>query len=284
MEDRIKEIKQPLGLYDFFGYLLPGFFLFCLLIIDFDGSKILRYYIANHTLKGIENQSNSYTLKYLLDFINYKATANFGIIQFIIFLFFCYLSGHIMASFSSLLSKHIIKRFLKHPSDNLFPNYSQTEDLGLLYKIVAAPYRCLRYVVGKMASLNYKRAFDSEFIAIFKTELQSIYGYEVKRGDYYWLTYTYICANHPELVKRVQHFVNLSGFLRNITGTIIFYLILRILVLSLVLGCNIDSSVKLILTSYTLLMLVTLWSHLRLHKRQAVDMYYIFISLIKKKN
>jgi hypothetical protein len=122
VEESIKEIKQPLSMYDVFGYLMPGFFFFTLFVVDFDGSKILRYFHENKQLNGLENVGYNFKLEYFLKFIYYDSKNGFGIVPFLIFMIFCYLTGHIMASFSSFIAKHLAKRFLKDPSENLFPN------------------------------------------------------------------------------------------------------------------------------------------------------------------
>jgi hypothetical protein len=279
MEEQLKEIKQPLGLYDLFGYLLPGFFFYALFIIDFDGSKIMRYFMEKHTLAGIENEHFNFKLKFFLDFIFYDSKLGLGIIPFLIFLIFCYLTGHVMASFSSFLAKHFIKRFMKHPTENLFPDYIHRENRGKLYNAVAFIYRGSKKIIGGLLSLNYKRPFDPKFIEKFKARIDDIYKYEVSRADYYWLTYAYICANHSGLVRRVQHFVNLAGFARNVTGTFIFYFFMRFTLFSGFLNCVLDKSVWLVMAGFASIMLIMFWTYLRLHKRQAVDMYYIFMSL-----
>lgn len=274
-----KDIKQPFSLYDLFGYILPGFFFYALLIIDFDGSKIIRYYLSNHTLLNIEKVNYNFKLKYLLEFIFYDSKLSFGIIPFVIFLIFCYLTGHIMGSFSSFLSKHLLKRYLKQPTDNLFPDYENIERKNSLYKILAYSYQYLKNNIGGIMSLNYKRPFDKIFIEKYKSKISKIYGYEINRHDYYWLTYTYICTNYPYLQKRVQHFVNLSGFSRNVAGTFLFYILNRLFIYKYLLHCPIDKAVLLILSIFLTTMLIMLWTYLRLHKRQAVDMYFIFMSL-----
>ena len=45
--EQLKEIKQPLGLYDVFGYILPGFLLFSLIIIDNDVNPIIQRIFEN---------------------------------------------------------------------------------------------------------------------------------------------------------------------------------------------------------------------------------------------
>jgi hypothetical protein len=281
MADQFKEMKNPFGLYDVFGYILPGWYFYTLFIIDFDGSKVMRYFMSNNTLIGIEKANYIYKLDYFVQFMVFNSKYGFGIIPLFIFLIFCYLTGHVIASFSSFLAKHLVKRFLKHPSDNLFPEYNQKEDRGRLYNFASLIYNFVKNFCGNIANLNYKRPFDEAFRNTFTDTIDVAYGYSVQRSDYYWMTYTYICANYPNQVYRLQHFVNLAGFARNVAGAFVLYLLLRLIVFSWYLKCNIDKPVVIILIGLLFVNMIMFWTYLRLHKRQAVDMYYLFIALHK---
>lgn len=281
MEETVKEIKQPFGLYDVFGYLLPGFFFITILIIDFDFSKIIRYFLKNHSLDGIDLAGYDFKYKYFFKFIYYESNSSFGVIPFLVFLIFCYLIGHVMASFSSFLSKHFIKRILKNPSENLFPTANNENEEGKLYKVIRFLYHNIKRFIGNVLKLNYKKPLSQNVRAQFKQKIDSVFGFEVESKDYYWLTYSYLCTNASWMSKRIQHFVNLSGFARNITGTFIFYILIRCIFLSWYLGCKLDRAVFIILCSYFFISIIMLWTYLRLHKRQALDMFYIFLSLNK---
>ena len=60
MEVSTRSISQSLNLYAVFGYLLPGFFLATLYIVDFDVSLILRLYSHGKILnfKDLESIEN----------------------------------------------------------------------------------------------------------------------------------------------------------------------------------------------------------------------------------
>ena len=90
LEEKAVEVKQSFGLYDLFGYILPGFFFFSLIIIEYDCSKILNYISINHSLKDIETAKINYKFHYFLDFIYYNPTSSSGFITFLIFVLFCY--------------------------------------------------------------------------------------------------------------------------------------------------------------------------------------------------
>lgn len=275
--------KQPLGLYDIFGYILPGFFFFSLFIVEFDGTKVIRHFFENGTTCGIAD-SNSYNLKYFLDFIYFDSSTTMGLITFLLFLVFCYLLGHIVASFSSFLSKQFVKRYLKYPSENLFPDYSKLDNTSKSYKALGRIYTRMKKISKGFTSINYKKAFDEKFRIKFKNKIDEIFQYEVNRNDYYWLTYSYICSKRPDLVKRIQHFVNLAGFARNVTGAFLLYIILRFTLLWTFLNCGLDKASWIVLGTFTAVMGIMFWTYLRLHKRQAVDMFYMFLSIesIKK--
>jgi hypothetical protein len=281
MEETIKELKQPFGLYDIFGYLLPGFFFVTIFIVDFDFSKIIRYFLKNHSLEGIDLAGYNFKYKYFFRFIYHESNSSFGVIPFLVFLIFCYLIGHVMASFSSFLSKHFIKRILKNPSENLFPTVNSENEESKLYKFIRY-FKCIPIrFIGNILNLNYKKPLSQNVREKFKNEIDSVFGFEIESKDYYWLTYSYLCTNASWMSKRIQHFVNLSGFARNVTGTFIFYILIRVVFLSWYLGCILDRSVFIILFSYFIISIIMLWTYLRLHKRQALDMFYIFLSLKK---
>lgn len=110
------------------------------------------------------------------------------------------------------------------------------------------------------------------------------FGYDVHKDDYYWLCYSYIITTKPFLAPRVHHFVNLYGFSRNITAAILLYLLGRILVLNLILESQMDCYSFLIWTILLFAGIFMFWNYLKLYKRQAIDIYYLFISIKKTEN
>jgi hypothetical protein len=95
MENISSQIRQPLNMYSIFGYLLPGFFLTTLVVIDYDISAILRLHdkpspIKLESIKGLDLKAN-----YIMDFFSSGTLSDFKFIPFILFLLFCYLIGHI---------------------------------------------------------------------------------------------------------------------------------------------------------------------------------------------
>jgi len=291
IEDKTSEIKQSIGLYDLFGYILPGFFCFAIFIIDYDGSKILRYFDEHKTIRGIENAPLNFKLNYFLDFIYYDAKGGLGLITFLIFIVFCYLVGHIMSAFSSFLAKHTIQRIFRNPSENLLNphpvrRYRERASTESGYKRVLffvkyyfhMIYSRMNKFLGSTLSLSYRRPFEEDFRNVFKQVTDKTFKYEVKYRDYYWLISSYINVNYPHCFRLVKHFVNLSGFARNITGTFIFYIVVRVF-LHYIFNSKIDIYVCTILTLYISVIPVMCWTYMKLYKRQAVEMYYMFYSL-----
>ncbi|MFN3271923.1 MAG: hypothetical protein ACK40Y_05125 [Cloacibacterium caeni] len=120
MEISTKSINQSLNLYSIFGYLLPGFFLVTLLIIDYDFSKVMREYSSRKHITLEIIQSIDLKINYILSYFSKGTMQDFKIIPFIIFIFFCYLLGHIISAISSLLLERlIVKKILGYPSQNL---------------------------------------------------------------------------------------------------------------------------------------------------------------------
>lgn len=291
IEDRTTEIKQSIGLYDLFGYILPGFFFFAIFIIDYDGSKILKYFDEHKTIQGIENAPLNFKLNYFLDFIYYDSKGGLGIITFLIFIVFCYLTGHIMSAFSSFVAKHTIQKIFRNPSENLLDphpvrkykeqanaNSGFEKMLSYIKYYIHRGYTAINKSLRSALTLSYRRPYEEDFRKVFKQVTDATFKYEVKYKDYYWLISSYISVNYPHCIRLVKHFVNLSGFARNITGTFIFYILIRS-VLHFIFKSKIDIYVFTILTLYVFIIPIMCWTYMKLYKRQAVEMYYMFYSL-----
>ncbi len=293
LDEKVVEVKQSLGLYDIFGYILPGFFFFALIIIDYDCSKILRYLSEHKSLKGIEDAGLNFKLNYFLDFIYFKPSGGYGIVTFLIFIIFCYLTGHIISAFSSFMAKLKIKRFFRNPTENLFMprpirNYKLRINQSHWYRAIFVfiqfiLYSIYRFITNTLLlgtiSINYRKPFEVKFRDKFQNKINSVFGYEVSPKDYYWLVSSYINARHPSCTKNIKHFVNLSGFSRNIAGAFSVYVLLRISA-HLFWGSIIDVQIFQILICYTCIVPIMIWSYMRLYKRQAVEMYYMFYSIV----
>lgn len=273
--EEVKEIKQPLGLYDVFGYILPGFFFIILFIVDLDGTKIIEYMnrSKNSSLKYSEVEK-SFKINYLNHFVFDNSQHSFGIISLIILLIICYIIGHVLSAFSSFANKHFVKHYLNHPSHNLLnENFEKINHKHLI---------CRFFDINNW---QFSQPLDENIQKSITKKLNKIYAFNVSLNDKYWLVYTYISTQHNYLTRRISHFVNLSGFTRNICGTTIFYIIVRLTILWPIFKFQLSCSTVFVLVLYVIIGVIFFWSYLRIHRRQAYDMFYIFLSVdINKKS
>lgn len=264
MELSTKSISQSLNLYSIFGYLLPGFFLTSLVIIDYDFSKIMRFYHNKKSLTLDELSSLNLKVDYILNFFSTGTMSDFKFIPFLIFIFFCYLLGHIISAFSSLfLERFFVQNIMGYPSDILLKENEP---------------KC------KIFFGRYRKPFNSEMTKNIKKEIGETFNFQVNTDDYYWLCYSYIITVRPYLASRVHHFVNLYGFSRNITAAIFIYLIVRLILLNWILGSKMDAMSWLTWLILLVCGLFMFWNYLKLFKRQALDIYFLFLSIKKDSN
>jgi hypothetical protein len=268
MNELTQNAKQSLTAYTIFGYLLPGFFLVALILFDFDVTKLLTYYVENKSLTIEVFENKDYLTGYLLHFFSTGSFTDFKIIPFLVFLLFCYLLGHIISSFSSLFIERIIlKHIFKYPSEILF---SDPETKTYLW-----PWGKKRFRIFA----GYHDTYSSEVITKLQTAVKSTFGIEnVKNRDLYWLCYSYIITSRPYLAGRVHHFVNLFGFSRNITAVFILYPVLR-LALFITVGAKYTLIAGLMQVLYLLIAFMMFKNYTKLFKRQAKDIFNIFISI-----
>ncbi|MEM5872229.1 MAG: hypothetical protein QW051_05140 [Candidatus Aenigmatarchaeota archaeon] len=264
MEISTRSINQSLNLYSIFGYLLPGFFFTSLIIIDYDLAKIFRHYGQEKILTLESLKSMDLKVNYILDFFSTGTMSDFKFIPFIIFLFFCYLIGHIISAFSSfILERLLVKGTMGFPSKILVAGVQPK------YKLLFG---------------NYRRPLKSQMIGELKTLINKTFGYNVHKDDYYWLCYSYIITTRPFLAPRVHHFVNLYGFSRNITAAVLLYISVRLFLLNFILGSKMDFYSCLTWCMFLIAGAFMFWNYLKLFKRQAIDIYYLFLSIKNTEN
>jgi hypothetical protein len=270
MNEITQNAKQSLTAYTVFGYLLPGFFLVALTIFDFDVAKLITYYIRDGCLTVELFKDNDYLTAYLLNFFSTGSFTDFKIIPFLVFLFFCYLLGHIISSFSSLLiERKILKYLLKYPSEILFsePNNETKTYLWKWwgkkgFRIFAGYHEPYSIEVQRKLAKAVKQILDID---------------DVKNRDLYWLCYSYIITSRPYLAGRVHHFVNLFGFSRNITAVFILYIFFRFVLFAV--GANYTIVSLFMQVLYLLISFMMFINYTKLFKRQAKDIFNIFISI-----
>lgn len=259
MDYSTKSINQSLNLYSIFGYLLPGFFLSSLIIVDYDFTKAVRFYRLNHKLNFTQLEDLDLKINSVVSFFSTGTMTDFKFIPFLIFLFFCYLLGHLVSAFSSFfLERFLVKNLMGYPSKILL---SETNPKW-------------KFLFG-----NYRRPLKKEMISQLKILVDKTFAYQVHKDDYYWLCYSYIITCKPYLSPRVHHFVNLYGFSRNITGALFIYLLVRLLILGWFLGSMMDYFSWLTWWLFFIAATFMFWNYLKLFKRQAIDIYFLFFSV-----
>ena len=260
MESINRQILQPLNLYSIFGYLLPGFFLTTLLVADYDLSAILRLHDNNTPVKLETIKSLDLKVNYILDFFSSGTLSDFKFIPFLLFLLLCYLLGHIVSAFSSfVIERFMVKWTMGFPSTILVKGEQKVK-----WPIFLG---------------NYRRPLKSQMLKEIKDEVKSTFGFDVNKEDYYWLLYSFIITTRPYLASRVHHFVNLYGFSRNVAATFILYIILRITFLNWIANSSMDWAVWAVMLLFFTAALFMFWNYLKLFKRQAIDIYYLFLSI-----
>jgi hypothetical protein len=257
--EQLKEFRNSFLLYDVFGYFLPGFFFVCLLIIDYDLSKIMEFYSEHHTLRGIEDEKILYKLDYLFRFLTWNTESDFKFTTLVIFIFFCYLLGHVIAALSSyVIEQWFNRRFLGFPSENLIDSSERN-------------WFRTRFAF-------YTKGFTNEFAKKFEKVFRERFGTEPVVKDYFWLCFSDICKHSPVGYNRVIHFLNLYGFSRNICAAFIIYIVFRI-ILCITLNSPIHGFTWFILVSYSFGAFIMLINYLKLFYRQCIELYYHFYSL-----
>ncbi|WP_288372424.1 hypothetical protein [uncultured Algoriphagus sp.] len=253
-------INQSLSLYSIFGYLLPGFFLTSLLIVDYDLAAILRKMENNSEIKLETIKSLDLKIYYLLDFFSTGTLSDFKFIPFILFLFFCYLIGHVVSAFASLFIERLFVRFVFGYPSSILMKGGDNPKWPILFG-------------------SYRRPFNSQMIREIKDEVKKVFEFDVNSKDYYWLLYSYIITTRPYLAPRVHHFVNLYGFSRNVCATFLFYIAFRFLFLDCLAGSKMDWASWSIMGLFSISSFLLFYNYLKLFKRQAVDVYYLFLSI-----
>jgi hypothetical protein len=273
MEDSTKSLNLSLNLYSIFGYLLPGLFFTLLYIIDFDLSLIFREYSKGNiiSLESLSDMPNVRT-NLLLSYFSNGTFSDFKFIPFLIYLFLCYLLGHIISACSSLiLERLLIKEFFGYPTA-LLVNAPNT---GCIMR------KCWMF---KWLLKDFQKPFPKETINQIKTITNNVFNYNLPSRDYYWQCYSFVITSRPYLAPRVHHFVNLYGFSRNVAFSLFFYVTLRITILYCFLNVGIDKHSFLVLLILFFSGLFMFWNYTKLFKRQAVDVFTLFLSIIADNN
>lgn len=259
----IAKFRSSTTIYDIFGYLLPGFFFICLIIVDFDFGRILNYYFENNkSLEGLyaKTDGSHWKMAYLFKFLTWNSDmAEFKFTTLLILIFFCYLLGHAIAAISSIVLENWFNRkYLGFPSRNLLNEYKPT-----LSRLIFSPYT---------------KPLDSAFISKFKSVFNSKFEGIIDEKSIYWLCFTEISKRHPTAYNRIMHFLSLYGFSRNVSACFFLYVFCRVL-FSCLLGFHLSKYniiINIVFVSSGVVMFV---NYLKLFHRQCYELYYHFYAL-----
>lgn len=257
--ENIKGFKNSFVVYDFFGYLLPGFFFCCLFIVDYDLTKVLNHYYNNRSLIGLERNHDTFVLDYFFKYLTWNSDSNFKFATLILFILFCYTLGHIIAAVSSfIIERSFNKNCLGFPSKNLLLNSKRTW-FQRVFK-------------------NYTNPFEESFITDFNKVFEQRFNNSHSFKDKYWLCFSDIAKYLPTAYNRIIHFLNLYGFSRNVAAAFMIYLIIRLSFLWPI-GSKIGGLNWIVLGIFLFAMLINIKNYLKLYYRQCIEVYYHFYSL-----
>jgi|GEM_PF-1965372 len=258
--EKLNQFRSSSLMYDIFGYLLPGFFFICLLIIDFDFGAILTFYSEHkHSLSELRHGMIHYKMTYLFQFLTWNSASDFKFTTLIMLVMFCYLLGHIIAAVSGeVLEKWINQKCLGFPSENLLSETKRTW-IQCIFK-------------------GYTKAFDSDFIILFNKKFINRFGDVKDKKAYFWLCFGEVSLLHPVAYNRVLHFLSLYGFSRNVSACFFIYIFSR-LGISLIGNVHFDKNNVIILCVYFIVGLIMYKNYLKLFYRQCAELYYHFYTI-----
>jgi hypothetical protein len=178
------------------------------------------------------------------------------------------LLGHIISACSSLfLERLLIKEFWGYPS-------------ALLLNVPDTGSKWRKLPIVRILLKDFQRPFPKETILHLKDRTNDVFQFELPLSEYYWQFYAFVITSRPYLAPRVHHFVNLYGFSRNVSFALFFYVYIRVYVLYLFIDVEIDKYSSIVLFLLLLSGLFMLWNYTKLFKRQAIDVFTLFLSII----
>ena len=143
---------------------------------------------------------------------------------------------------------------------------------------MALNQKCLKFILN-----DFRKPFPKQTRKKLIKTAKKTFKYKIPIQDYYWQCYSFILAERPYLAPRVHHFVNLYGFSRNITASIFIYLFTRLIILNWLVGIKMDKFVWIVFIILSICGILLLLNYTKLFKRQAVDVYTLFLSIESSK-
>lgn len=279
--ERIRDIKSPFTFYDLFGYLMPGIMFIALWLVEYDVGDLMHYYVNNeHCPSSFDNYTLDFNedlkIDYVIGFFSWGGSGDFKFIPFFLFLLLTYLMGHVIAAMSSFfIERTLVKRIFGFPSSLLFEE--KTVEFNSSWKNLWGIF----FRIQKFLLLIFQ-GFVKPFSVNLRTSMQQLirdrFGESVSTENYFWLCFSDIAKYNPVAYKRVFHFLNLYGFSRNVTMSILLYIFFRVTIYGL-LGSDLNMYNWLILAGYLGIALIMFWNYLKLFRRQCAEMYFHFYSL-----
>jgi len=109
-----------------------------------------------------------------------------------------YLIGHLIAALSSLfLERIIVRHTMKYPTERMFDRSKAGTRKAWFYT-------------------SYSRPYSKEFIDLVDRKFMEVYGVIPSDvHDRFWMAWSYITLHHPPAFRRSTHFLELYGFARN---------------------------------------------------------------------
>ncbi|WP_146176595.1 hypothetical protein [Chromobacterium sp. Panama] len=205
--------QNPFSLYDFLGYLIPGYasLLLCQLCLS------IFLPVDQIPTLSIKNA-------------NATELANIAIIS--------YVAGHLFNYISSITVEHYSTRTIGYPTryllgDGVFKSYLDTKDeeletqrriLRLLISLSILPICIADFLLDKTLSIRslYAKKLDAFLITTIKTKINEMLKLEgvrnynpTKNNDIHRLIYHYITEHSTNHFGKTQNYVAIYGLLRS---------------------------------------------------------------------
>lgn len=283
MDKSLPNFRSSYTLYDIFGYLLPGFFAIFLMILDFDIARVYRGLNQSKQFDAVFNQKpDVFKTQEFVNLLSGNTNDYHSLAVIFILIVFCYLIGHLVSGFSSLLLERlVVKWFTKYPSKFLLdPDWKLNELKSVKNSCITrfCIWNRIHNVWFKFIR-RFANPMTKDVVNKLKEKYKDTFGHQLNSQDSYWLAYSYLIAKAPYLSDRVHHFVHLYGFSRNIAGVFWGYVIVKILVIFFFNQFLIDSASWFVLTIYFIGGSLMFIAYLKLFTRQAKDVYMLFLSV-----
>ncbi len=195
---KIGNLALPFTLYDFFGYLLPGVVFWMALLLSLDATHfILGVFTHQKPMWGSAEQLKIF--RAVQDLVKQSPWFVSGSAALL-----CYISGHLISAVSSFFGERVfVEGVLGYPGDNLFAEKPSKGFWAVIFRKFVRPY-----------SVEFRKAFDKQFTRTFHFKVNS-------SSDRFWLAFEYIAYWCPAAFARSMHFLNLYGFNRNLSWSLI---------------------------------------------------------------